>query len=62
MAKMTEQQRLEYKLYRRACKVNNVEPVLADFLAGDINSGVIHHMELEQNELEYDRRAMAAHA
>ena len=62
MAKMTEQQRLEYKLYRRACQSNNVEPVLADFLAGDINSGVIRDMELDQNELEYERRAMAAHA
>lgn len=62
MAKMTEQQRLEYKLYRRACKINNVEPVLADFLAGDFNSGVVRDMELEQNEFEYERRAMAAHA
>ncbi len=62
MAKMTEQQRLEYKIYRRACKINNVEPVLADFRAGDINSGVIRDMELDQNEVEYERRAMAAHA
>jgi len=61
--KMTEQQRLEYKLYRAACKINNVEPVRVDFLAGDINSGVIRDMELEQNEHECSRRkAMAAHA
>jgi hypothetical protein len=61
--KMTEQQKLEYKLYRAACRINNVEPVRADFLAGDIPSAVIHVMELEQNELEQDRRkAFAAHA
>jgi len=60
--KMTEQQRLEYKLYRQECRVSNVEPVRADFLAGEIPDAVIYHMELEQNELEYNRRAMAASA
>ena len=61
--KMTEQQRLEYKLYRAACRINNVEPVRADFLAGEINSGVIRDMELEQNENEQSRRkAFAATA
>jgi len=63
---MTEQQKLEYKLYRQACRINNVEPVRADFLAGDINSGVIRDMELEQNEIEWQRRktakVFAAHA
>ena len=58
--KMTEIQKLEYKMYRAACRINNVEPVRADFLAGDIPSGVIYHMEVEQNELELGRRTMAA--
>ncbi len=60
--KMTEQQKLEYKLYRAACRINNVEPVRADFLAGDISSGVINDMELEQNENEWDRRKTFAAA
>jgi len=38
--RMTEQQKREYKLYRKECRVSNVEPVLADFLAGDIPSCV----------------------
>jgi hypothetical protein len=63
MAKMTEQQRLEYKLYRKECRFCNVEPVLADFLAGNINSGVAYWMELAQNELEWEqRKALAAAA
>ena len=57
---MTEQQRLEYKLYRKACPMSNVEPVLADFLAGDILSCVTHDMELEQNENDGRRKAFAA--
>jgi hypothetical protein len=36
--KMTEQQKKQYKLYRSECQVSNVEPVRADFLAGDIPS------------------------
>jgi hypothetical protein len=33
----------------------------ADFLAGEIPDSVIHEMELEQNEKEWERRkAMAA--
>ena len=61
--KMTEQQRLEYKLYRTECRIGNVEPVLADFLAGNIPNPVIYHMELEQNEHECERRkAFAATA
>jgi len=58
---MTEQQRLEYKLYRKECCISGVEPVLADFLAGEIPHCVTYQMELEQNELESGRRkAMAA--
>jgi hypothetical protein len=36
MKNLTEQQKREYKLYRKACRVQGVEPVRADFLAGDI--------------------------
>jgi hypothetical protein len=61
--KMTEQQRIEYKLYRQGCQINNFEPVRADFLAGDIPSCVIDYMGSEQNENEWQRRkAMAATA
>ena len=66
--KMTEQQRLEYKLYRKACRESNVEPTRADFLAGDVPDDVIDIMGLEQNERERERReaakdkAFAAHA
>jgi hypothetical protein len=57
---MTDQQRLEYKLYRKACQVSNVEPVRADFLAGDIPNCVTYQLELQQNEMEWSRRTMAA--
>jgi hypothetical protein len=62
--RMTEQQKLEYRLYREACKISNVEPVRADFLAGDMPSCVSSHMELEQNEVEQQKtaKAFAAHA
>jgi hypothetical protein len=40
MKNLTEQQKREYKLYRKACRVQGVEPVQADFLAGDIPSCV----------------------
>jgi hypothetical protein len=36
--------------------VSNVEPSRADFLAVDIPDGVIHEMELEQNEKEWELR------
>jgi hypothetical protein len=61
--KMTEQQRLEYKLYRAACRVSNVEPVRNDFLAGEFPDCVVSIMEYEQNEAEQERRkALAATA
>lgn len=60
VAKMTEQQKLEYKLYRAECQVSNVEPVRADFLTGEIPSCVTYQMELEQNELEWKRRKVMA--
>jgi hypothetical protein len=34
--KMTEQQKREYALYRKACRFAGVVPTRADFLAGDI--------------------------
>jgi hypothetical protein len=59
--KMTEQQKSEYKLYRAACRISDVEPVRADFLAGDIPSCVIADMEYQQNEAEWERcEAMGA--
>jgi hypothetical protein len=48
----------EYNLYCAACGVENVEPVLADFVAGEIPDGVIDLMERQQN----GEGAMAAHA
>jgi hypothetical protein len=48
MAKMTEQQRRDYKLYRAECRISNVEPVRADFLAGDIPSCVSYQLELQR--------------
>jgi hypothetical protein len=44
--RMTERQKADYKLYRKECKFNGVEPVRKDFLAGDIPSCVTFHMEL----------------
>jgi hypothetical protein len=60
--KMTEQQKLEYTLYRKGCQINGVEPVRADFLMGKINDSVVRYMELQQNEVEQEHRerAMAA--
>ncbi|HWO32401.1 MAG TPA: hypothetical protein VNO32_26700 [Candidatus Acidoferrum sp.] len=36
--KMTDEQKVAYKAYRKECRISNVEPVRADFLAGDIPS------------------------
>jgi hypothetical protein len=46
--KMTEQQKREYKAYRKECKVSNVEPVRADFLMGEIPSAIEHQLELQK--------------
>jgi hypothetical protein len=63
MKNLTEQQKFEYKLYRKACRVHGVEPLLADFLAGDIPSCVSHWMKLEKNDMKQGRRkAMVAAA
>ena len=58
--RMTEQQKIEYKLYREGCRLNGVEPVRADFLAAEIPNCVTYHMELEQNENEWERRKVMA--
>ena len=58
--KMTEQMKLEYKIYRAACRESNVEPVRADFLAGEVSDSVISVMALEQNEREWERREVLA--
>ena len=60
MNNMSAQQKLEYKIYRAACKVSNVEPSRADFLAGEIPDSVIHEMDLEQNEREWEQRKVLA--
>ena len=57
--RMTEEQRREYALYRKECRISNVEPVLADFLAGVFPSRVNY----QQQELtEQKPRAFAATA
>ncbi len=62
--KMTDLQKLEYRLYRKGCRLEGVEPVRADFLTGEIDESVIRYMELQQNEVEFEIRecAMAASA
>jgi len=60
--KMTEQMKLEYKIYRAACREANVKPSRAAYLAGEIPDRVLHLMELEQNERELERRRAFASA
>ena len=61
--KMTEQQKLDYKMYRKECAMSNVEPVLRDFLTGEMPWPVCYQLELQQNEMSWPQlRAMAAHA
>jgi len=52
--------KLEYKIYRAACKVSNVKPSRGDYLNGEIPDRVIHVMGLEQNEKEWERRKSKA--
>ena len=51
MAKMTEQQKREYKAYRKECRISNVEPVRADFLAGEIPSCVRYQLDLQKPQV-----------
>ena len=46
--RMTEQQKAEYKLYRKACGFSGVVPTRADFLAGDIPSCVTREMDWQR--------------
>ena len=62
MAKMTEQQKRDYKLYRKECKISGVEPVLADFLAGEIPHCVTYQLELQQRMQQPHQAAQAARA
>ena len=42
---LSDEQMRNYTLYRTVCKLNGVEPMLADFLAGDIPSCVTREMQ-----------------
>ncbi len=42
--KMSIEQKAAYQAYRAECRISNVEPVRADFLAGDIPSCVSYHL------------------
>ena len=53
--KMTEIQKFEYAVYRKECRKSGVEPVLADFLAGDIPDSVVDRM----NDVEWTLRNRA---
>jgi hypothetical protein len=46
--KMSIEQKAAYKAYRAECRMSNVEPVLADFLAGDIPACVRYQLDLQQ--------------
>lgn len=61
--RMTDKQKREYKLYRKECRFCGVEPVRADFLAGDIPSCVTNWMKLEQSDMRRGQhKVMAATA
>jgi hypothetical protein len=46
--KMSIEQKAAYKAYRTECRVSNVEPNRADFLAGDIPACVSYQLALQQ--------------
>lgn len=50
--KMTEQQKREYALYRKACRFAGVEPTRADFLSGDLPSCVTREMTWLQGHVQ----------
>jgi len=50
----------EYNLYVSCCLAKNVEPVLKDFLVGEIPDGVMSIMEHVENEVEVDRKEKLA--
>jgi hypothetical protein len=45
---MTDDQKREYTLYRKACRFAGVERVRKDFLAGDIPSCVTREMDWQR--------------
>jgi hypothetical protein len=46
--KMTAEKKAAYKAYRAECRVSNVEPNRADFLAGEIPAFIIYHLVLQK--------------
>jgi hypothetical protein len=50
----------QYNLYVAACLAKNVQPVLKDFLVGEIPDGVMVILEHVENEVEPDRRERLA--
>jgi hypothetical protein len=46
--KMSIEQKAAYKAYRAECRVSNVEPNRADFLAGDIPACVSYQLALQK--------------
>lgn len=61
--KMTAQQKAEYQAYRKECKMSNVEPSRADFLAGDIPECVTYQLECVTYQLVLQKpQAFAATA
>jgi hypothetical protein len=48
MTKIPADLKAAYKAYRAECRVSNVEPNRADFLAGDIPAFVIYHLVLQK--------------
>jgi hypothetical protein len=46
--KMSIEQKAAYKAYRAECRVSNVQPVLADFLACDIPACVSYQLALQK--------------
>ncbi len=46
--KMSIEQKAAYKAYRAECRMSNVEPNRADFLAGDIPACVSYQLALQQ--------------
>ncbi len=49
---MAEQQKADYKLYRKACRFSGVEPVRKDFLVGDIPSCVTREMDWQRQAMQ----------
>jgi hypothetical protein len=50
--KMSIEQKAAYKAYRAECRMSNVLPILADFLAGDIPSCVSYQLALQKPQAQ----------